>query len=83
MPSIDEAVRLHRAVAEGVSPLVDVLSSVDPVAARAQVLVAAVLTGIGQAAFADKAKFHAAEVANAETFEMLAEVADVICQRSA
>lgn len=34
-------------------------------------------------AFADKAKFHAAEVADAETFEMLAEVADVICQRSA
>ncbi len=34
-------------------------------------------------AFADKAKFHAAEVADAETFEMLAEVADVVVQRSA
>ena len=34
-------------------------------------------------AFADKAKFHAAEVADAETFEMFAEVADIICQRSA
>ena len=33
--------------------------------------------------FADKAKFHAAEVADGETFEMLAEVADVIVQRSA
>ncbi|MBL8127641.1 MAG: polyprenyl synthetase family protein [Chloroflexia bacterium] len=34
-------------------------------------------------AFADKAKFHAAEVTDAETCEMLAEVADVIVQRSA
>jgi geranylgeranyl pyrophosphate synthase len=34
-------------------------------------------------AFVDKAKFHAAEVADPETFEMLAEVADVIVQRSA
>lgn len=34
-------------------------------------------------AFADNAKFHAAEVADAETAEMLAEVADVIYQRSA
>jgi geranylgeranyl pyrophosphate synthase len=34
-------------------------------------------------AFADKAKFHAAEAADAETFEMLAEVADVIVNRSA
>jgi geranylgeranyl pyrophosphate synthase len=34
-------------------------------------------------AFADKAKFHAAEVVDAETFEMLAEVADVVVQRSA
>lgn len=34
-------------------------------------------------AFADKAKFHAAAVADAETADMLAEVADVICQRSA
>jgi geranylgeranyl pyrophosphate synthase len=33
--------------------------------------------------FTDKAKFHAAEATDPETFEMLAEVADVIVQRSA
>ncbi|MFT4037625.1 MAG: polyprenyl synthetase family protein [Thermomicrobiales bacterium] len=34
-------------------------------------------------AFADKAKFHAAAVADPETAEFMAEVADVVCQRSA
>jgi geranylgeranyl pyrophosphate synthase len=34
-------------------------------------------------AFTNKAKFHAAQVVDAETFEMLAEVADLIVQRSA
>jgi alkylation response protein AidB-like acyl-CoA dehydrogenase len=46
VPAFDEAVRLHRASASQVAPLVAVATAVDPVGTRCQVLVAAMLTGI-------------------------------------